>query len=84
MRIIIDGREYRAKTAIDLINEIKALHWEANEDTSAEGYIAIQAETMQKMWSRKLKLPKGDTEARAIAMFEAIHAMGAWKFYRED
>jgi hypothetical protein len=36
------------------------------------------------MIGRKMKLPKGDTEARAIAMFEAINAVGAWKFERED
>jgi hypothetical protein len=83
MKIIIDGREYRAATAAALIDEIKEMNWAADEKTDAEGYIAIQEDTYKMMTGRKLTLPKGDTEVRAIAMFEAIHAIGAWHFDKE-
>lgn len=84
MKVTIDGREYYGATAIALIEEIKDMNWGATPETDAEGYITIQEDTYKKMIGRKLKLPKGDTEARAIAMFEAIDAIGAWNFEREE
>ncbi|MDR2044165.1 MAG: hypothetical protein LBQ15_07320 [Clostridium sp.] len=84
MRVTIDGRTYRGATATALIEEIKEMNWGATKVTDAEGYIAIQEDTYKKFTGKKLKLPKGDTEARAIAMFEAIAAIGAWQFNRED
>jgi len=84
MRVIIDDREYSATTAVALIDEIKDMNWAVKPDTDAEGYIAIQADTLERMWERKLVLPEGDTEARAIAMFETIDAIGGWEFHRED
>ena len=83
MKVIIDDREYKAATAIGLIDEIKGMHWRVTQDTDAEGYITIQEATMKNQWGKKLKLPKGDTEARALAMFEAIAAEGAWEFDKE-
>jgi len=97
MKIIIDGTEYHAKmkitmddriyfadTAVALIDEIKGMHWGATPDTDAEGYIAIQVETAKRLWEKNLNLPEGNTEARAIAMFEAIDALGAWVFEKEE
>ena len=82
MKVIIDDREYSAATAVELIDEIKGMNWAATADTDAEGYIAIQADTLERMWERKLVLPEGNTEARAIAMFEAIDALGGWEFHK--
>ncbi|MDR3349481.1 MAG: hypothetical protein LBO03_07760 [Acidaminococcales bacterium] len=59
------------------------MNWGVKPDTDAEGYIAIQEDTYKRMIGKKLKLPKGDIEARAIAMFEAISEIGAWHFDRE-
>jgi len=83
MRVTIDGREYSGATAVALIDEIKGLHWGTKADTNAEGYIALQVGTYKRMMAKELKLPEGDTEARALAMFRAIAAHGAWDF-KED
>ena len=83
MKVIIDGREYEAKTAVALIDEIKDIHFAATKDTDAEGYIAIQQDTHRRMMGRELELPEGDTEARAIAMFKAIAAIGSWEYKEE-
>jgi hypothetical protein len=84
MKITIDGRTYQAPTATALIDEIKGMNWAAAQDIDTEGYIAIQQDTYKRITGRKMKLPKADTEARAIAMFEAIAAHGAWKFEKEE
>lgn len=83
MKVTIDGREYRADTAVGLINEIKGMHWQAGDNATPEEYIAVQERTYQKMTRRKLRLPKGDTETRAMAMFEKLGETGAWIYSRE-
>ena len=83
MKVTIDGREYQAATAVALIDEIKDIHFAATKDTDAEGYIAIQQGTHRRMMERELELPDGDTEARALAMFKAIAALGSWGFKEE-
>jgi len=80
MTVIIDERVYHGDTAVALIEEIKELNWGSNPGTDAEGYIALQASTYKTMTGKSLKLPKGDTEARAVAMFKAIAGTGAWEF----
>ena len=82
MTVIIDGREYSAETATGLINEIKGMHWQAGADTTPEEYIAMQERTYRKMMRRRMKLPKGDTETRARAMFKTMADTGAW-IYKE-
>jgi len=84
MKIKIDGKEYRAPTAVALIDEIKGINWSATPETDAEGYIAIQADTLKRLWNKKLILPESDTETRAIAMFKAIASVGAWEFETEE
>ena len=71
-----------AETATGLINEIKGMHWQAGADTTPEEYIAMQERTYRKMMRRRMKLPKGDTETRAKAMFKAVADTGAW-IYKE-
>jgi hypothetical protein len=84
MQVIIDGRIYKAATAVALIDEIKEMNWAASPDTSAEEYISIQKDTYRRVIDREMELPAGDTEARATAMFEAIDVIGAWKFEKEE
>lgn len=83
MKVTIDGREYRADTAVGLINEIKGMHWQAGDNATPEEYIEVQERMYRKMTRRKLRLPKGDTEARAVAMFEKLDETGAWIYSRE-
>ena len=87
MKVTFDGNRIAfADTAVDLIREMQnnSGFTMIPPDTDAEGYIAIQQDTYKSMTGRKLKLPKDDTEARATAMFEAIDAVGAWNFEREE
>ena len=42
----------------------------------------MQERTYRKMMRRRMKLPKGDTETRAKAMFKAVADTGAW-IYKE-
>ena len=83
MRVTIDDREYEGATAVALIEEIKGLHWGATKATDAEGYIALQGGTYKRMMEKEMELPEGDTEARALAMFKTIAAIGAWDFKEE-
>ena len=80
MKVTIDGKEYQAATAVELIDEIKDMHWHVNSTTDAEGYISIQQDTYKRMIEREMVLPSGDTEARAVAMFEAVAKTGAWEY----
>ena len=84
MKITIDGRAYQATTAVALIDQIKEMNWAMNEKSGPEDYIAIQRATYRTMIGEDMKMPPGDTEARAIAMFQAISEVGAWKFTKED
>lgn len=79
-KLRIEGNEYTAPTAVELIAQIKGLHWHAGEETTAEDYIALQEEAYRKMTGRRLILPNADTETRANAMFKAIAESGAWSF----
>ena len=36
MTLKIDGHEYKAQSATELIHQIKGLHWHTTEDTTAE------------------------------------------------
>lgn len=81
-KVIIDGHEYTAETAVGLIQQIKMLHWHAGEGTSPEEYIALQEESYQKVTGRKMALPDADTETRADRMFQAVAQCGAW-IYQE-
>lgn len=80
MKIIIDGREYHAETAVGLIDQIKDMHWQAGADATAEEYIAVQEKTYKMMTGHEMRLPSGDAETRAKAMFKAVAQTGAWIF----
>lgn len=83
-RLIIDGHEYTAETAVGLIEMIKELHWSAGENATAEEYITLQEETYKKMTGRSMKLPKADTETRAREMFKKIALRGAWEYEERE
>ena len=88
------GRTYTADTAIDLIDKIKGDDWDAKFSTTgtaaemdaidAERYIEIKLDYKKPWNDSKIELPDGDTEARAIAMFKAIHDLGGWHFEMEE
>lgn len=80
LELIMDGQEYRAETAVGLVDQIKGLHWQAGENATTEEYIAVQERTYKVVRGRKMRLPRGDTEARARAMFETVAQTGAWIF----
>lgn len=83
-RVKIDGQEYTAETAVELIEQIKGLHWHAGADATAEDYIALQEETYRKMTGRRMKLPRrwqgADTETRAREMFRKVAECGGWEY----
>lgn len=80
MRLKIDGHEYTAQSATELIHQIKGLHWHTTEETTAEEYIHLQEQTFRKITGRRMQLGKGDTEARAREMFRQIAGCGNWIF----
>lgn len=79
-RITIEGHEYAAETAVELIHKIKELHWHAGDGTTAEEYIAMQEEAYRKVTGRKMRLPDADTETRADKMFRLVAETGAWDY----
>ena len=84
MKVIIDGREYSAATAVALIDEIKGLRFDSEQLPDTESYIEKQQEMHMRIAGKKMVLPQCGTEERAVAMFEAIHAIGAWKFEKGE
>lgn len=80
MKLTIDGNQYTANTAVEMIERIKELHWHAGAETTPEGYIALQETAYQKTIGRRMILPKADTETRAKAMFRAVAECGAWDY----
>ena len=83
MVVSFGGREYKAETAIQLIEMIKPLHWNASFLPTPESYILEMGRTYQRIMRRRLRLPKGSTETRARAMFKSLAAIGVWEF-KED
>lgn len=84
MIVRFDGREYRAETAIRLIETIKPIRWNAHLLPTPESYISEMERTYKQITRRRLRLPKGDTETRARAMFKSLAAIGVWEFIEED
>lgn len=83
MRLLMagDGHEYKAETAVGLIDQIKGMHWNAGENATAEDYIKTQEDTYRRILGKEMELPDGDTEDRERAMFQKIaEDTGAWEY----
>lgn len=84
MILKFDGHEYKASTAIQLIEIIKPIRWNAHLLPTPESYISEMERTYKRITRRRLRLPKGNTETRARAMFKSLAAIGVWEFIEED
>ncbi len=84
MIVRFDGHEYKASTAIRLIEIIKPIRWNAHSLPTAESYISQTEQTYRRVTRHRLRLPKGDTETRARAMFKSLATIGIWEFIEED
>lgn len=84
MKIFIDGKQYESPTAVGLIEKIKEIRWNTTAILDADSYIDCQQEMYKLVTGHTLKLPNGDTETRAVAMFEKIDEIGAWTFEKGD
>jgi len=84
MVLRFDGREYTADTAIQLIDIIKPIRWNAHLLPTHESYISEMVRTYKQVTRRRLRLPKGNTETRARAMFKLLAEIGVWEFIEEE
>ncbi len=84
MIVRIDGHEYKASTATQLIEIIKPIRWNAHSLPTTESYISEMERTYKRVTRCRLRLPKGDTETRARAMFKSLAKIGIWEFIEED
>ncbi len=84
MIVRFDGHEYQASTATQLIEIIKPIRWDAHSLPTAESYISEMERTYKRVTRHRLRLPKGDTETRARAMFKSLAKIGIWEFIEED
>jgi len=84
MTVIIDGKTYHADTATDLIEKIKPIRWDSDKIPDADAYIKVMVKTYKKMTGKRMRLPRGDTETKAIAMFEILNDLGTWEYKKED
>jgi hypothetical protein len=83
MRVTIADREYRADTAVGLVDEIKFM-LRQGKDMNVEKYIAKQQHIYKSWTGKSLRLPEGDLERKALAMFYMISDIGGWKFVNEN
>lgn len=84
MVLRFDGREYRAENAIQLIEMIKPIRWDAHLLNTPELYIEEMARTYKRVTRCRLHLPRGNTEIRARVMFRELAKINTWEFDEEE
>lgn len=84
MTVKFDERKFSAESAIELIEIIKPIRWDAELLPTPESYIDEMARTYKFVMHRKLRLPRGSTEHRAREMFKKLAEIGIWEYIEEE
>ena len=76
MRICIEESTYEG-TPIEILTQLRALHFDAGTFDGTEGYIRYMQNTIRRMTEQPCELPEGCTEERAAALIHVLGEIGA-------
>lgn len=82
MKICIEESTYEGKS-IEIITQLRAMHFDADTFDGMEGYIRYMQNTIRRMTERPCELPEGSTEERAAALIHVLQEIGALELLEE-
>ena len=82
MRICIEESTYEG-TPIEILAQLRALHFDADTFDGMEGYIRYMQNTIRRMTETQCELPEGSTEERAAALIHVLQEIGALELLEE-
>ena len=82
MKICIEESTYEG-TPIEILAQLRALHFDAGTFDGTEGYIRYMQNTIRRMTETQCELPEGSTEERAAALIHVLGEIGALELLEE-
>lgn len=82
MRICIEESTYEG-TPIEILAQLRALHFDAGTFDGTEGYIRYMQNTIRRMTEQPCELPEGSTGERAAALIHVLQEIGALELLEE-
>ena len=82
MRICIEESTYEG-TPIEILTQLRALHFDAGTFDGTEGYIRYMQNTIRRMTEQPCELPDDSTEERAAALIHVLQEIGALELLEE-
>ena len=82
MRICIEESTYEG-TPIEILAQLRALHFDAGTFDGTEGYIRYMQNTIRRMTEQPCELPERSTGERAAALIRVLSEIGALELLEE-
>jgi hypothetical protein len=82
MKICIEESTYEG-TPIEILTQLRALHFDAGTFDGTEGYIRYMQNTIRRMTEQPCELPDDSTEERAAALIHVLQEIGALELLEE-
>ena len=82
MRICIEESTYEG-TPIEILTQLRTLHFDAGTFDGTEGYIRYMQNTIRRMTEQPCELPESSTEERAAALIHVLQEIGALELLEE-
>ena len=82
MRICIEESTYEG-TPIEILAQLRAMHFDADTFDGMEGYIRYMQNTIRRMTEIPCGLPAGSTGERAAALIRVLSEIGALELLEE-
>ena len=82
MKICIEESTYEG-TPIEILAQLRALHFDAGTFDGTEGYIRYMQNTIRRMTEQPCELPESSTEERAAALIHVLQEIGALELLEE-
>ena len=82
MKICIEESTYEG-TPIEILTQLRALHFDADTFGGTEGYIRYIQNTIRRMTEQPCMLPESSTGERAAALIRVLSEIGALELLEE-
>ena len=76
-------KDLRFTTPIEILTQLRALHFDAGTFDGTEGYIRYMQNTIRRMTEIPCELPEGSTGERAAALIRVLSEIGALELLEE-
>ena len=81
--VSIVGDQNRLHTPIEILTQLRAMHFDAGTFDGTEGYIRYMQNTIRRMTEQPCELPESSTEERAAALIHVLQEIGALELLEE-